>query len=86
MLAAAGTLVEHPFADDHEHEQPAGERGLHDDERREQERDDLQGEAEHRQRRPGKPACSAGQLADEADPQVVIGVDLARVERLQGNP
>ncbi len=86
MLAAARTLVEHPLADEHEHEQTAGQRRLHDDEGREQERDDLQREAEHRQRRPRKPARPSGQLTDEADPQVVIGVDLARIERLKGNP
>ncbi len=86
MLAAAGALVEQSLADEQQHEQPAGEGRLHDDERGEQQRDDLQREAEHRQRRPREPARPAGELADEADAQVVPGVHLARVESLEGDP
>jgi hypothetical protein len=86
VLAPAGALVEHPLADEHQHQQAAGERRLHDDERREQQRDHLQREAENGQRRARQPACAHGELPQQADAQVVLGVHLARVERLKGNP
>lgn len=42
VLGAPGVLVQHPLREEHQHEQPSGERRLHDDQRREQQRDDLQ--------------------------------------------
>ena len=85
MLAPSGVLVEHALADEQEHEQPARQRGLHDHERRQQQRHDLQREAEHRQARSRQPARPPGELADQTDTQMVPGIDLTRIERLQGD-
>ena len=41
VLLAPGVLAEHSLREEHQHEQSAGERWLHDDERRQQQRDDL---------------------------------------------
>ena len=42
VLIAAGVLVEHALTEEHQHDQPERQGGLHDDERREHQRDDLQ--------------------------------------------
>jgi hypothetical protein len=51
VLAAPRVLVQHPLREEHQHEQAGCERRLHDDERREQQRDDLQRPAEDRETR-----------------------------------
>jgi hypothetical protein len=51
VLAAPRVLVQHSLREEHQHEQAGCERRLHDDERREQQRDDLQRPAENRQPR-----------------------------------
>jgi len=33
VLVASGVLAKHPLREEHQHEQPAGQRRLHDDER-----------------------------------------------------
>jgi len=46
VLVPAGVLAEHPLSQEDQHEQAGGERGLHDHQRREQQRDHLQRPAE----------------------------------------
>lgn len=41
MLASPGALAEHALAEEQQHEQTHGHRGLHDHKRHEQQRDDL---------------------------------------------
>jgi hypothetical protein len=56
VLVAPWVLAEHVLAEEHEHEQACGERGLHHHERRQQERHELKREAEDRQPRAEQPA------------------------------
>ncbi len=86
VLVAPGVLAEHSLCEEHQHEQPAGERRLHDDERRQQQSDDLQRPAEHRQSRPEQPAPATQQAPDERDAKVLAVRRLLRVHRLQRDP
>jgi hypothetical protein len=86
VLGAPGVLVQHPLREEHQHEQPGGERRLHDHQRREQQRDDLQRPAENRQARSEQPARATRQAPCERQAQVLIVGRLLRVHRLQGDP
>ncbi len=86
VLRAAGVLVEHALCKEHQHQQARGERRLHDDQRREQQRDDLQRPAEDRQARSEQPARAAHQAPGERQAQVLIVRRLLGVHRLQGDP
>ncbi len=86
MLAAPGVLAEHPLGEQQKHEQAAGKRRLHDDERREQQRDDLQRPAEDRQSGAEEPARAADQSQRERHAQVLALRRLLRVHRLQRDP
>ena len=57
---------------DHQHEQPGGERRLHDDERREQQRDELQRQAEDRQAGAEQPARAAHEPPRQRQAQVLV--------------
>jgi len=46
VLIASGTLAQHPLGEDHQHQQSGRERRLHNHQRREQQRHDLQRPAE----------------------------------------
>jgi hypothetical protein len=86
VLAASGVLVQHALREEHQHQQPRGERRLHDDQRREQQRDDLQWPAEYRQARAEQPARAAHQAPGERQAQVLIVGRLLGVHCLQGDP
>jgi hypothetical protein len=86
VLAAPCVLVQHPLREEHQHEQTGGERRLHDDERREQQRDDLQRPAEDREPRAEQPARAAQQAPGEREAQVLAWRRVLGVERLQRDP
>lgn len=86
VLRAPGVLVEHALREEHQHEQAGGQRRLHDDQRREQQRDDLQRPAEDRQARTKQPARATHQAPGERQTQVLIVRRLLGIHRLQGDP
>ena len=81
-----GVLAEHPLPDEQQHEQARGERRLHDDQRREQQRDHLQRPAEDRQARAEHPARALEQAPDQRQAQVLLVGRLLGVHRLQRDP
>ena len=86
VLAPSGVLAEHSLREEHQHEQPGGERRLHDDERSEQQRDYLQRPAEDRQPCAEQPAGTAQQAPGERETQMLAGRRVLRVECLQRDP
>ncbi len=56
VLVAPGALAQHPLGEEHQHQQAGRERRLHDDQRSEQQRDDLQRPAEDREAGAEQPA------------------------------
>jgi len=76
-------LPQHALAEEHQRQQADRERGLHDDEGGEQQRHDLQREAEHRQPGPREPACASQQPERKRRAQVLGVRSLLGVERLQ---
>jgi hypothetical protein len=86
VLEAPGPLAEQALAHEHQHEQAGCERRLHDDQRRENQREDLQRPAEHREPRPEQPAPAPDQPRSEREPQVVIQRRLLGIHRLKGDP
>jgi hypothetical protein len=86
MLMRAGVLAEHPLTHEHQHEQARGERGLHDDQRCEQQRDHLQRPAEDRQASAEHPASPLDQSPDERQAQMLLAGRLLGVHRLQRDP
>ncbi len=86
VLVASGVLAEHPLSQEHQHEQTGGERGLHHDQWREQQRDHLQRPAEDRQARPEHPAPPSDQSPDQRQAQVLLARGFLGVHRLQGDP
>jgi hypothetical protein len=79
-------LAEHALAEDQQHQQPGGERGLDDHQRREQQRDHLQRESEHRQPGAEQPARARDEPARERETQVRIVRRLLGIQRLQCDP
>ncbi len=86
VLGAPGVLVQHALREEHQHEQPGGQRRLDDHQRREQQRDDLQRPAEDRQAQAEQPTSSADQAPRERQAQVLFVRRLLGVERLQRDP
>jgi len=86
VLVASGVLAEHPLPHEHQHEQARGERGLHHDQRREQQREHLQRPAEDRQARPQHPAPAPDQAPDQRQAQMLLVGRFLGVHRLQGDP
>jgi hypothetical protein len=86
VLVYARVLAEHPLPDEHQHEQARGERGLHDDQWREQQRDHLQRPAEDRQARAEHPASALDQPPDQRQAQMLLAGRLLGVHRLQRDP
>ena len=86
VLVAARGLAQHALPGEHQHQQPHGQRGLHDDQRGKQQRHDLKRPAQDREPRAEQPAPAAHQAAREREAQVLLVRRLARVERLQGDP
>lgn len=86
MLAPAGALAEHPLPDCHQHKQPSGKRGLHDDERGEFQRDHLERPAKDREEGAEQPAPASQQPRGEREPQVRVRGGLLRVECLKCDP
>jgi hypothetical protein len=86
VLAPPGTLAEHALAKEQQHEQADGHRRLHDHQRDQQQRHDLQRPAKHRKPRSRQPACTAQQVQGKRGVQV-LGVGSALgVHRLQRDP
>jgi hypothetical protein len=86
VLEATGPLAEQTLAHEHQHQQAGGERGLHDDQRREDQRDHLQRPAEHREPCPEQPAPAPDQPRGKRKPQMVVQRRLLGVHRLKGDP
>jgi len=86
VLVAAGVLIEHPLPEEHQHDQPERERGLHHDQRGEHQRDDLQRPAEYREAGPGQPAHPPDQAEHQRRAKVMPGGRLLRVHRLKRDP
>jgi hypothetical protein len=82
VLIAPGVLAQHPLGEQQQHEQAGGERWLHDDQRREQQRQDLEREAEDREAGAEQPTCSPRESPDERDTQVLVVRGLLGVHRL----
>ncbi len=86
VLVFARVLAEHPLPHEHKHEQARGERGLHDDQRREQQRDHLQRPTEDRQARAEHPAPASDQPPDQRQAQMLLAGRFLGVHRLQRDP
>jgi hypothetical protein len=86
VLAPAGVLAEHPLSREHEHDESRRERGLHDDEGSEQQRDHLQREAEDRHPGAGEPARAPEQSPREGETQVLLVGRALGLCRLVGDP
>jgi hypothetical protein len=86
VLVAPDVLVQHALREEQQHEQAGGQGRLHDDERREQQRDDLQRPADDRQARSEQPAPAAHEAPDERQAQVLAVGRLLGVHRLQRDP
>jgi len=86
VLLAPGVLVQHPLGEQHQHEQAGRERGLHDHEWRQQQRNDLQRPTEDRQAGAEQPARPAHEPPRERQAQVLAARSFLRVKRLQGYP
>lgn len=86
VLIAPSVLAQHALGEQHQHEQPRGQRGLHHDQRREQQREHLQRPAEDRQARAEQPARAADQAPGERQAQMLLVGRLLGVHRLQGDP
>ena len=86
VLAPPGVLAEHPLREEYEHYQARRERWLNDDERREQERDDLEREAEYRHPRAEQPARAPQQPPCERQTQVLIVGRVLGLRRLERDP
>jgi hypothetical protein len=82
-VAGADALVQRPRPEDEQEHQAEGQRRLHDSERREQQRDRLQGPAEEPEGRARQPARAAQQAPHERRAQAVRGRHHARLDRLQ---
>jgi hypothetical protein len=82
-LARADLLVEVARPDDQQQDQPEGQRGLDDGQRREQQRGRLQRPAEQVQARPEQPATPAHQAHQQRRAQAFAGWRFAHVERLE---
>src|SRR5205823_1541090 len=82
---AVGLLVL-MFAGEHQHEQAHGQRRLHHDQRREQQRHDLKRPPQDREPGAEQPAPTPHQAPCEREAQVLLVRCLARVERLQSDP
>jgi hypothetical protein len=76
-------LVQRPRPEHEQQREAEGEGGLHDGERREQQRGGLQRPPEQAERRAGEPARAAQQASHERRPQAVGGRHHPRFERLQ---
>jgi len=86
VLIAARRLSQHALAGEHQHEQAHGQRRLHHDQRREQQRHDLKRPPQDREPGAEQPAPTPHQPPRERKAQVVLVRCLARVERLQSDP
>jgi len=86
VLVPPGVLVQHPLAEEHQHEQARGECRLDDYERCQQQRDQLQRPAEDRQAGAQQPAPASRQAPREREAQVLAAGRLLGVHRLQGDP
>jgi hypothetical protein len=83
---SAGVLTEHPLTDEYQHEQSRCERGLHYDQRCEQQRDHLQRPTEDRQAGAEHPAPALDKSPDQRQAQVVAVGRLLGVHRLERDP
>ena len=82
-LERPDALAEHAVAEDQEQQQTAGERRLNDRERRQQQRDDVEGpprDAEEGREHPSRPGHEP---PEERRPQGVVVGDIASLHRLQ---
>jgi hypothetical protein len=86
VLLSTRVLAEHSLSQEHEHEQPGRQRGLHHDQRRQQQRDHLQWPAEDRQARAQHPAPAPDQAPDQGQAQMLLVGRLLGVHRLQRDP
>jgi len=86
VLIAARRLSQHALAGEHQHEQAHGQRRLHHDQRREQQRHDLKRPPQHREPGTEQPAPTPHQSSRQREAQVLLVRRLARVERLQSDP
>lgn len=86
VLIAPGVLTEHALGHEHEHQQASGERRLHDHERRQQQGNDLQREAQDRQPGAEQPARAPDQAPRERQAQMLLAGRLLGVHRLKRDP
>ncbi len=82
VLIAPGVLAQHPLGEQQQYEQAGGERGLHDDQRRQQQGQDLEREAEDRKARAEQPTRAPGEPPYERETQVLVVRGLLGVHRL----
>lgn len=86
VLFAPRVLVKHPLSEEHQDKQARRERRLHDDQRGQQQRDELQRPAEDRQAGAEQPTGPAHQAPYEREAQMLAAWRLLGVHRLEGDP
>jgi len=86
MLIASTALAEHALGHQQQRQQAGRQRGLHNYQRRQQQRQDLQRPAEDRKTGAQQPAPAPQQPAHERYAQVLLLRRLLRVDRLQRDP
>jgi hypothetical protein len=79
-------LAEQVLGEEHQHQQAGGEGGLHDDERGQHQRHDLQRPAEDRKAGAGEPAGPPRETPCQSEAQVLLVGGLLGVERLERDP
>jgi hypothetical protein len=79
-------LAEHALGEKQKDQKAGGERRLDHDQRSQQQGDDLQRPAEHRQTGAGQPAGSPQQVAHQRQAQVLVCGRLLGIHRLEGDP
>ena len=86
VLVAPGALAEHPLGEEHQHQQTAGERRLHDHQRGQQQREHLQRPAEDRQAGAEQPTGAPEEVLGQRQAQVLLMGRLPGLHRLEGDP
>jgi len=86
VLVAPGMLAQHPLGEQHQHQEARRQRGLHDDERSEQQREHLQRPAEDREAGPEQPTGAPQEAPGQRETEVLLVGSLLGVHRLQSDP
>lgn len=86
LLTPARVLAEHAASEHEQHQEPGGERGLHDHQRREPQRQHLQRPSADRKAGAEQPAWAHRQVASQAKAQVHVMWGALGIPSLQRHP